>query len=99
MWTTLVALFSRLGFAWARRRLDNEGQREVDAHLALLVDRYIRSGMTPHEAHAAARKQFGNVTLIREEVHQMNGIGCVDGLAQDLRYAFRQLPGRAQFPP
>ena len=79
------------GFAWARRRLDEEARREFDAHLDLLVERYIRSGMTPDEAHAAARRQFGNVTLVREEIYQMNGIGWVDGLAQDLRYAFRQL--------
>ena len=91
MWTRLVACCSRLGFAWARRRLDDEARREFEAHLDLLVDRYIRSGMTPEEAHVAARRQFGNVTLVREEVYEMNGIGWVDGLAQDLRYAFRQL--------
>lgn len=47
--------------------------------------------MTPDEAHAAARKQFGNVTLVREEIYQMNGIRWVDGVAQDLRYGVRQL--------
>ncbi|RPI57324.1 MAG: FtsX-like permease family protein [Acidobacteria bacterium] len=91
MWQGLVAVFSRLGFAWARRRLDSETQDELDAHLALLADRYIRSGMTPPDAQDAARRQFGNFTQIREDVYQMNGIRSVDGLAQDLRYAFRQL--------
>ena len=69
MWATLVTLFSRLGFAWARRRLDSEAQAELDAHLDLLVERYIRSGMTPEEARAAARRQLGNLTLAREEVY------------------------------
>lgn len=91
MWTRLVALCSRLGFAWARRRLDEETRREIDAHLALLVDRYIGSGLTPDQAYVAARRQFGNVTLVREEIYQMNGIRWVEGLTQDLRYAFRQL--------
>jgi putative ABC transport system permease protein len=91
MWTTLVTLFSRLGFAWARRRLDSEAQAEFDAHFDLLVERFIRSGMTAGEAHAAARQQLGNVTLVREEVYTMNGIAWVDALAQDLRYASRQL--------
>ena len=91
MWTTLVTLFSRLGFAWARRRLDDEARREFDAHLDLLVERYIRSGMTPAEARAAARRQLGNLTLAREEIYQLNGIDWIDALAQDLRYAFRQL--------
>ena len=31
-------------------------------------------GMTPEEAHAAARRQFGNVTRHREEIYEMNGI-------------------------
>ena len=47
--------------------------------------------MTREMAHAAARRQFGNVTLMREEIYQMNGIGWVEGLVQDLRYALRQL--------
>lgn len=91
MWTRLVALFSRLGFVWARRHLDNEARAEFDAHLALLNDKYIRAGMTPEAARTAARRQLGNVTLVREDVYQMNGIAWVDGLAQDLRYACRQL--------
>lgn len=91
MWTTLVALASRLGVASARRRLDNEARDELDVHLDLLIERYTRSGMTPEQARAAARQQLGNLALVREEVYQLNGIGWVDALAQDLRYAFRQL--------
>ena len=91
MWATVVTLFSRLGFAWARRRLDSEAQAEFDAHLDLLAERYIRSGMTREEARAAARQQLGNLTLVREEVYTMNGIAWVDAVAQDLRYASRQL--------
>ena len=91
MWTRLVSCCSRLGFAWARRRLDEETRREFETHLGLLADRYVDQGMTLEEAHAAARRQFGNVTRHREEIYEMNGIRSVDGLTQDLRYAFRQL--------
>jgi predicted permease len=87
----LHAFFSRLGFAWARRRLDEETRRELDAHLDLLTDRYVRSGLSPDEARVAARRQFGNVTLVREDIHQTSGFRWVDGAAQDLRYAGRQL--------
>ncbi len=91
MWTRLVTLCSRLGFAWARERLDDEARDEFDAHLDLLVERYVRSGMTPGEARVAARRQFGNVTVVREEIYQMNGIRWVEGVAQDVRHACRQL--------
>ena len=37
---------------------------------SLLAERYIRSGMTPDDARAAAQRQLGNVTLVREEIHQ-----------------------------
>jgi len=82
---------SRLRFAWGRRRLDDEARREFDAHLELLADRYVRGGMTPERARKAARRQFGNPTLVREDVYRMNGLAPLDRLAQDLRYAGRQL--------
>jgi putative ABC transport system permease protein len=97
VWARLASFVSRLGFVYARRRLDDEARVEFDAHLDLLVDRYIRSGMTAAEARTAARRQFGSVTLIREEVHEMNGILWIDGLAQDLRIGLRALTRQPGF--
>jgi len=91
MWHRLLAFVSRLGFAWARRRLDAEALQEMQIHVDLLAERYVRSGMTPQEAHAAARRQFGNAVRAREEIYQMNGIAWLDVLMQDLRYAIRQI--------
>ena len=76
---------------WRRRRLDDDTRAEFDTHLALLIDRYVRSGMTPEDARAQAARQFGNVTWHREEIHRMNGVPWIDAMVQDLRYAFRQL--------
>ena len=87
----LHRLFSRLGFAWARRHLDAEARREFDSHLELLTDRFIRTGLTPEAGRAAARRQLGNITRVREDIHQMNGVGWLDALAQDVRYAARQI--------
>jgi putative ABC transport system permease protein len=80
-----------LKWLWRRRRLDEEFQNEIEAHLGLLIDRYVRSGMTQEAARAEAVRQFGNVTWHREELHMMNGVEWIDGLTQDLRYAFRQV--------
>jgi predicted permease len=91
MWARLIAVWSRLRLAFARRRLDDETRYEIGTHLDLLVDNYIRSGLTPEEAHVRARRQFGNVTLVREEIYEMNRIRFVDGLTQDLRVAVRML--------
>ena len=89
MWPNPLRFLSRIRYAWARQRIDEESRREFDTHLDLLVDRYTRLGMTLEEAQVAARRQFGNVTRAREELHQMNGIGWVDWPSQDLRYALR----------
>ena len=47
--------------------------------------------MTPAQAHVAARRQFGNVTLAREDAYRLNGIGWIDSLAHDMRDAIRQV--------
>lgn len=91
MWQRLMVRVSRLSFAWTRRRLDTDAQQEIDAHIDLLADRYVRSGMTSDEAYTAARRQFGSATVMRQELYDMNSIGWIEGAAQDLRYAFRQL--------
>ena len=97
MWMRLRASVSRLFFVLSRRRLDEDARLEIDAHLDLLTERYLRQGMSPDDAYIAARRQFGNATLMRQDIHDMNSIGWIEQGVQDLRYAFRQLRGSAGF--
>jgi hypothetical protein len=97
MWTRLRAAISRVAFAWSRRRLDDEAAREIDDHIDLLTARYVRQGMSHEDARSAARRQFGNVTIVREEIHEANGIGLLEHAARDLQYGFRQLRGSPGF--
>jgi predicted permease len=97
MWARLVALLSRLRLAWSRQRLDEESRSEFDAHIDMLVEMYMRSGMPLVEARAAARRQFGSAVWMREEVYHMNGFRWLDGWAQDFRYALRQVRGNPVF--
>ena len=96
-WTRLRARLSRLFFVLARRRLDEETRLEIDAHLDLLTERFIRQGMSPDEASIAARRRFGNTTLTRQDIHELNSFGWIEQGGQDLRYALRQLRGSAGF--
>lgn len=91
MWNRVVALATRLRFALARPRVDDEARAEFESHLELLTDRYVRLGMTPEEARRTAHRQFGNLLLVREEIHQMNGLGWLEELATDVRYGLRLL--------
>ena len=57
-----------------RARWDDERARELDAHLSIEIDDNIARGMTPRDARDAARRKLGNITLVREDIYQMNTI-------------------------
>ena len=97
MQARLVALFSRLRYRLSRQRLDDDARRELESHLEMLVDRYVRSGMAPPAALDAARRQLGSALLIRDEIHEMNSVGYAERLIADLRFAFRMLRRQAGF--
>jgi predicted permease len=73
------------------RRGDGEFDAEMQEHLSLLVERYIRQGMTPEKAGLAARRQFGNTTLLREDRRAMHTIPAIEACWTDLAYAVRML--------
>jgi hypothetical protein len=46
---------------------DTEFQTEIEEHVRLLSERYRAQGMTAESATLAARRQFGNTTLLEED--------------------------------
>jgi predicted permease len=94
----MQAALARWRFVWSRRHLDEETRQEIDAQVDLLAERYLGQGMSPADAYTAARRQFGNTALLRQDLHEMNSIGWIEQAIQDLGYAYRQLcasPGYA----
>ncbi len=75
----------------AGRRADREFDEELEAHVSLLSDRYVREGMTPDAARYAALRQFGNVTSLRETCTEMRAFAPLQTFGQDLRYGARLL--------
>src|SRR5260370_28511926 len=84
---------------WWRKALDRltrQGReqdldREIRAHLELEAEEQIEAGQAPVEAPYAARRAFGNVTLIQEVTREMWGWTALERLGQDLRYAMRMM--------
>jgi predicted permease len=74
-----------------RRQWDRDRSRELESHLAHEIDDNIARGMTPEEARRQAYIKFGNPTLIREDIWQMNSLTFLESLWRDVRYALRQL--------
>jgi predicted permease len=79
-----------------RRRLEAEMQHEMAAHLDQATDRLVARGLSPTEARAAAIREFGNMTYLKEEGRRARGTRWVEALAADSRFAirhFRRNPG------
>jgi putative ABC transport system permease protein len=87
----LRALLSRIYGTFRRSRLDEEFDQEIQDHLKMLAERFIRNGMEPAEAYYAARRQFGGITQMREELRDRRALPPLDVLQQDVRHAFRHL--------
>jgi hypothetical protein len=89
--TLLRKMAERLRGLVGNRTGDLEFDAEMQEHLGLLVERYIRQGMTPEDAGLAARRQFGNTTLLREDRRAMRTIPAIEAFWSDLVYAMRML--------
>ena len=89
--TSLAVIVSRIRGLLLARRLDDEFDEEVSAHLAMLTEEHIRRGLAPDEARRAAVVQFGGPMQIKEQHHDRRGLPLVDTTLQDLRYGLRAL--------
>ena len=74
-----------------RRRQDAQLDEELQSHLDLAIQDRVERGESPEQAAAAARREFGNVILVRETVRDMWGWTPIQHVLQDLAYARRAL--------
>lgn len=73
------------------QQFDRDLEEEMRLHRDLRQQEHIEAGMSPEEAHYAALRRLGNVTLAQERSREMWGWSSVETLLQDLRYGLRQL--------
>jgi predicted permease len=73
------------------RRRDRELDDEIRSHLEMAAQDRMERGASRADAEAAARRELGNVALVKEATREMWGWTWVDRLLQDLRYAARLL--------
>src|SRR5205085_4387404 len=83
---------------WFPRRnaKEEELEEEILAHLAIETKQRVEEGETPEEAERSARREFGNVAMVREVTRGMWGYGQIESFVQDLKYAgkgMRRTPG------
>lgn len=85
--------------AWLTQRQGREAEFEEELQFHLDEDAELRreQGLPSEDARWAARRELGNVTLIRENTRAAWGWSLLEQFAQDLRYAFRTMAANRLF--
>ena len=91
---TISEIVRRVRAFIQRDRLDADLQDEMRLHVELRARANARDEADTAEAYRAARVRFGSPGAIREASRDLWGAGWRDRLAQDARYAVRQLSRR-----
>src|SRR5262245_54085943 len=91
MLNQLTQLCRRLLFYFRRDRFDRELEEEMKFHLEKKAEANLTAGMSPDEAHYTARRQFGNLTLLREKSREIWAFRSLETFWQDFRYSLRML--------
>jgi hypothetical protein len=76
---------------WKLKKRDADLEQELRSDLELEEEEQRENGLSPEEALYAARRAFGNATLIKEQTHEAWGWVPLERFLQDFRYALRQL--------
>ena len=91
MTVRIRVLMAKLRGLAGQRRANGELEDEIHLHIQMLKERFISRGMEPSTAEAAARRQFGNATLLSERHHEQRTFSIFAILLRDLRFGLRQL--------
>jgi predicted permease len=76
---------------FSRRRLYNDVSDEIKQHLKEKIEELVAGGMSSKEAAYAARREFGNVSLIENDSHAVWRWPTIESCFADVRYGLRTL--------
>ena len=76
---------------FSRRHLYSDLSQEIQEHLEEKIEELVASGLSREEATMAARREFGNVTLIEERSREVWQWPSIENFFMDVRYGMRML--------
>jgi predicted permease len=85
----LMRTVAKIRNLWRSRRADDELEREIAAHIALLEEEYERHGMSREQARTAARRKLGGVEQAKQAHRDQRSIPWLEQTQQDVRLAAR----------
>ena len=74
-----------------KRRLDDELEGEILAHLEMAEQDAIAAGLSPEEARREARRGFGGIEQMKEEHRDQRSVRWVENAWRDVRYGMAAL--------
>ncbi len=78
-------------------RLQSDFSEELQAHLAIEMDRLRAEGLSEEEAHRQARRNLGNLAIAGERFYESRRWLWLDHFLQDMRQTFRRMRKAAAF--
>jgi macrolide transport system ATP-binding/permease protein len=82
--------FRKLAILFGRGRFQSDLDEEMAFHRTEAEKALVAEGMPPAAARYAARRQFGNSSVLKEQSHEVVGFR-METVVQDLRFAARQI--------
>ncbi len=76
-------------FWWSKR--DEELEEEIQSHLRMAADERADRGEAVKDAELSARREFGNIEMVKEVTREAWGWKMISDLAQDARFGLRML--------
>jgi predicted permease len=74
-----------------KREREEELNEELQSHLQMAAREHVERGVDKDEAVRDARREFGNIELVKETTRDAWGWGSLDRIMQDLRFGGRML--------
>jgi hypothetical protein len=82
---------------WLTKKRDADLERELRSDLELEEEEQRERGLSAEEARHAARRAFGNTTLIREQTRAVWSWSWLEQLVHDVKYGTRTLLRSPEF--
>ena len=82
---------------WQTKKRDADLERELRSDLELEEEEQRERGLSEEEARYAARRAFGNATLIREQTRAVWSWSWLEQLVRDVKYGTRTLLRSPEF--
>src|SRR5437763_1230527 len=80
-----------MGFLFWRQHREERLDEEINNHLEMAVRERIERGESAEQARIAARRELGNLGLVKEATRSMWGLMWFERFSQDIRYGLRVL--------